>query len=131
MLTARIMHECVRKLLAVDPSDEESLECLCRLVTTVGQNLDIETKSRLATGPVQGLCDMSNYFKEMNKLVLEERPPPRSGFCCRMLFTWKGTAGKREGRTLDPASLSVSLSGRVLTKGVTLSRQIFRDSSPR
>merc|ERR1719400_1009124 len=58
MLTARIMHECVRKLLSSNPSDEESLECLCRLVTTVGQNLDIETKSRLAKGPVQGLCDM-------------------------------------------------------------------------
>ena len=31
MLTARIMHECVRKLLNSNPSDEESLECLCRL----------------------------------------------------------------------------------------------------
>lgn len=30
MLTVRIMHECVRKLLACDPRDEESLECLCR-----------------------------------------------------------------------------------------------------
>ena len=80
MLTARIMHECVRKLLAVDPSDEESLECLCRLVTTVGQNLDIETKSRLAKGPVQGLCDMSNYFKEMNKLVNDKKTSSRVRF---------------------------------------------------
>ena len=31
MLTARIMHECVRKLLNSGPSDEVSLECLCRL----------------------------------------------------------------------------------------------------
>ena len=29
------MHECIRKLLV--QTDEESLECLCRLVTTVGQ----------------------------------------------------------------------------------------------
>ena len=28
MLTARIMHECVKKLLKT--TDEESLECLCR-----------------------------------------------------------------------------------------------------
>jgi translation initiation factor 4G len=35
MLTARIMHECVKKLLKT--TDEESLECLCRLLTTVGQ----------------------------------------------------------------------------------------------
>ena len=35
MLTARIMHECVKKLLKTN--DEESLECPCRLLTTVGQ----------------------------------------------------------------------------------------------
>ena len=80
ILTARIMHECVRKLLAVDPSDEESLECLCCLLTTVGQNLDIETKSRLAKGPVQGLCDMSIYFEEMNKLVNEKKTSSRLRF---------------------------------------------------
>ena len=35
MLNGRIMHECIRKLLLT--TDEESLECLCRLVTTVGK----------------------------------------------------------------------------------------------
>ena len=35
MITGKIMHECIRKLLL--QTDEESLECLCRLVTTVGQ----------------------------------------------------------------------------------------------
>ena len=35
MLNGKIMHECIRKLLC--HTDEESLECLCRLVTTIGQ----------------------------------------------------------------------------------------------
>ena len=35
MLNGKIMHECIRKLL--QQTDEESLECLCRLVTTIGQ----------------------------------------------------------------------------------------------
>ena len=35
MLNGMIMHSCIRKLLL--QTDEESLECLCRLVTTVGQ----------------------------------------------------------------------------------------------
>ena len=35
MLNGKIMHECIRKLLT--QTDEESLECLCRLVTTIGQ----------------------------------------------------------------------------------------------
>ena len=38
MLNGKIMHECIRKLL--EQTDEESLECLCRLVTTVGQVRD-------------------------------------------------------------------------------------------
>ena len=38
IITGRIMHECIRKLL--EQTDEESLECLCRLVTTVGQVRD-------------------------------------------------------------------------------------------
>lgn len=46
MLTARIMHECVRKLLKA--LDEESLECLCRLLTTVGKDLEIETNGKIA-----------------------------------------------------------------------------------
>ena len=35
MLNGKIMHDCIRRLLK--ETDEESLECLCRLVTTVGQ----------------------------------------------------------------------------------------------
>ena len=34
MLNGKIMHECIRKLLK--QTDEESMECLCRLVTTIG-----------------------------------------------------------------------------------------------
>ena len=42
MLTARIMHECVMKLLMPltkdAPPDEESLESLCKLLTTTGKD---------------------------------------------------------------------------------------------
>ena len=40
MLTEGIMHECVRRLFRSD--DEDSFECLCRLLTTVGTDLDNE-----------------------------------------------------------------------------------------
>merc|ERR550519_2716280 len=43
MLNGRTMHECIRKLLV--QTDEESLECLCRLVTTVGALLEEETNT--------------------------------------------------------------------------------------
>ena len=40
MLTETIMHTCVTKLLK--DRDEESLECLCQLLTTIGKDLDHE-----------------------------------------------------------------------------------------
>ncbi|KAL5512630.1 hypothetical protein ACEPAG_3283 [Sanghuangporus baumii] len=41
MLTERIMHECIKKLLSnVDIPEEEEIESLCKLLTTVGQALD-------------------------------------------------------------------------------------------
>lgn len=46
MLTENIMHECVLKLLK--SHDEESLECLCRLLTTIGKELDTD-KAKVKT----------------------------------------------------------------------------------
>jgi len=41
MLTERIMHECVKKLLGnVENPEEEGIESLCMLLKTVGQLLD-------------------------------------------------------------------------------------------
>lgn len=60
MLTEAIMHDCVVKLLK--NHDEESLECLCRLLTTIGKDLDFEkAKVRvlgcgMAQAKVPGAC---------------------------------------------------------------------------
>jgi len=49
MLTAKIMHECITRLLNYKEEEamEEALECLCKLLTTVGKDLEIETQRRL------------------------------------------------------------------------------------
>lgn len=47
MLTASIMDDCIVKLLK--NHDEESLECLCRLLSTIGKNLDFK-KAKVSTG---------------------------------------------------------------------------------
>ena len=39
MLSEGIMHECIVRLLR-SASDQESLECFCRLITTTGKELD-------------------------------------------------------------------------------------------
>lgn len=39
MLTDNIMFRCIQSLLN-DTSDEERLECLCKLLTTIGKSLE-------------------------------------------------------------------------------------------
>ena len=56
MLTVRILHECINKLLTPNIAEslegrEESLECLCKLLTTVGKDLDEETLRKVNEGP--------------------------------------------------------------------------------
>ncbi|XP_016380086.1 eukaryotic translation initiation factor 4 gamma 3-like isoform X2 [Sinocyclocheilus rhinocerous] len=68
MLTEAIMHDCVVKLLK--NHDEESLECLCRLFTTIGKDLDFEkAKPR-----------MDQYFNQMEKIVKEKKTSTRIRF---------------------------------------------------
>lgn len=42
MISEKIMHECILKLLrhSKQESLEEQLECLCKLLTTIGKDLD-------------------------------------------------------------------------------------------
>lgn len=44
MLSGKIMHQCIKKLIS--DKDEESLESLCRLFTTIGKDLELETKGK-------------------------------------------------------------------------------------
>lgn len=56
MLTVNIMLRCINILL--DNKDEDSLECLCKLLTTIGKDLEQSKKQNL-----------SNYFTVMQEIV--------------------------------------------------------------
>ena len=106
MLRARIIHDCIRKLLISSPSDEAAMECLCRLLTTVGQALDKETKDRLAKGPIQGLVDLGSYFKEMMKLVEQKKTSARVRFMMQDVIElrfngWKKRREDVVSKTID------------------------------
>lgn len=105
MLTARIMHECVRKLLNSNPSDEESLECLCRLLTTVGQDLDKETSERLNKGAVAGLCDLTSYFKEMRRFVDEKKTSARVRFLMQDVIELKQNGWRKRREDAGPKTI--------------------------
>ncbi|CAE6521722.1 unnamed protein product [Rhizoctonia solani] len=71
MLTDRIIHECIKKLLAnnIDPKEEE-IESLCEFLLTVGQNLD-SPKAR---------NHMDIYFERMQEMVKGSKLSPRIQF---------------------------------------------------
>ncbi|EJD08038.1 uncharacterized protein FOMMEDRAFT_101459 [Fomitiporia mediterranea MF3/22] len=71
MLTERIMHECIKKLLSnVDNPEEEEIESLCKLLTTVGQALD--------TSKARGHMDV--YFSRMKELSKSSNVSSRMQF---------------------------------------------------
>uniref|UniRef100_A0A8C5EFX1 Eukaryotic translation initiation factor 4 gamma 1-like n=1 Tax=Gouania willdenowi TaxID=441366 RepID=A0A8C5EFX1_GOUWI len=94
MLTEAIMHACVVKLLK--NHDEESLECLCRLLSTIGKDLDFEkAKPR-----------MDQYFNQMNKIINERKTSSRIRFMLQDVIdlrksSWVPRRGDQGPKTID------------------------------
>ena len=79
MLTERIMHECVKKLLGnVDNPEEEEIESLCKLLATVGNMLD-NNKAR---------AHMDVYFQRMKELTRSSHVSSRMQFMLQVRFVF-------------------------------------------
>uniref|UniRef100_A0A3Q2ZGZ8 Eukaryotic translation initiation factor 4 gamma 1 n=1 Tax=Hippocampus comes TaxID=109280 RepID=A0A3Q2ZGZ8_HIPCM len=94
MLTEVIMHECIVKLLK--NHDEESLECLCRLLSTIGKDLDFEKAKPL----------MDQYFKQMDKVIKEKKTSARIRFMLQDVVdlrrsNWVPRRGDQGPKTID------------------------------
>ena len=89
MLTPKIMVECVNMLRA--SQNEESYECLCKFLTTIGEKLDENIKDNETQA--QALVKqkkqpkwlpephyMDNIFKKLRDLSASKTLPPRIGF---------------------------------------------------
>lgn len=71
MLTERIMHECIKKLLSnTENPEEEDVESLCRLLTTVGKGLDNPKAKQ----------HMDIYFSRMNLIANSPKVSSRIRF---------------------------------------------------
>ncbi|XP_056138954.1 eukaryotic translation initiation factor 4 gamma 1-like isoform X2 [Lampris incognitus] len=94
MLTEVIMHDCIVKLLK--NHDEESLECLCRLLSTIGKDLDFErAKPR-----------MDQYFNQMEKIIKERKTSSRIRFMLLDVLdlrqnNWVPRRGDQGPKTID------------------------------
>jgi translation initiation factor 4G len=77
MLTERIMHECVKKLLGnVENPEEEEIESLCKLISTVGLLLDTP-KAR---------AHMDVYFSRMKELTKSNNVSSRMQFMLQVAY---------------------------------------------
>ncbi|XP_041849938.1 eukaryotic translation initiation factor 4 gamma 1-like [Melanotaenia boesemani] len=94
MLTEVIMHDCIVKLLK--NHDEESLECLCRLLSTIGKDLDFEkAKPR-----------MDQYFNQVEKIIKERKTTSRIRFMLQDVLdlrrnNWVPRRGDQGPKTID------------------------------
>jgi len=74
MLTERIMHECIKKLFGnYDDPDEENIEALCKLMSTIGEMID----------HVKAKEHMDVYFDIMQKMSTSQKLSSRVRFMLR------------------------------------------------
>ncbi|EPS61642.1 hypothetical protein M569_13149, partial [Genlisea aurea] len=64
MLTERIMHECIKNLLGqYENPDEENIEALCKLMSTIGEIIDHQKAKDHMDAYFQNMAQLSNNTK--------------------------------------------------------------------
>jgi len=114
MLTTNIMQRCIKDLLA--EGYEESLECLCKLLTTIGK--DLESKNQ----------DLSEYFTKMKEISQK-----RGEISSRVRFMLRDVIDLRQGKWIPRRSDSNPKTMDQIQKEAekeTLDQQILLNSAP-
>ncbi|KAJ3110913.1 hypothetical protein HDU96_006151 [Phlyctochytrium bullatum] len=97
MITEKIMHLCVKQLLAkvVDPEEEET-ECLCKLLKSVGESLDRpEAKQH-----------MNVYFARIKDLSVNQKLPSRIRFMLQDLIEQRKNNWKARIEVTGPMTIA-------------------------
>ncbi|GKT87950.1 translation initiation factor 4G [Colletotrichum tofieldiae] len=98
MLTERIMHECVRKLVDYEGvPDEAEIESLSKLLRTIGSNLDASDKGKALMNVyfdrIQHMMDMPELASRLKFMLLDVIDLRKSG--------WASKEANKGPKTLD------------------------------
>ncbi|KAJ3754523.1 hypothetical protein EV360DRAFT_51498 [Lentinula raphanica] len=97
MLMERIMHECVKKLISnVENPEEEEIESLCKLLTTVGQMLDT-AKAR---------AHMNVYFDRMKELTKSPNVNSRMQFMLQDVIELRERKWQQRNAVAAPTTIA-------------------------
>ncbi|CAF4110289.1 unnamed protein product, partial [Adineta steineri] len=81
ILTETIMFECMDYLLE-DKTDEENIECLCKLLRAIGEELD----TRFTNKKLQNRKDLDKNYNELENIVKLKQVSTRTGFLIQDLM---------------------------------------------
>jgi hypothetical protein len=100
MLTDTIMYDCIEYLLR-DKTDEESLECLCRLLRTIGKELDGKASEKAANKQ-----NLEKHYRELDNIVKEHKTSARIRFMIQDLVelrqaSWIARRAEAKPTTID------------------------------
>ena len=104
MLTEKIMHECLIKLLGdIENPEEDEVECLCKLMSTIGQGIDHakakphmdEYFSRMYDMSQNSKSQLPNRLRFMLQEVIDLR---KSGWRRTPRRRWRGRRRRRAPR---------------------------------
>ena len=117
MLTDTIMYDCIEYLLR-DKTDEESLECLCRLLRTIGKELDGKASEKVTSlrlnlsSDVEELLQAFNknnlekHYRELEQIIKEQKTSARIRFMIQDLMelrhaAWVARRAEAKPMTID------------------------------
>ncbi|KAJ6804529.1 eukaryotic translation initiation factor 4G-like [Iris pallida] len=96
MLTERIMHECIKKLLGeYENPDEEDLEALCVLMSTIGEMIDYP----------KAKVHMDGYFVRMLKLSTDQKLSSGVRFMLRDAIDLRKNKWQQRGKIEGPKKI--------------------------
>ncbi|TPX33893.1 hypothetical protein SmJEL517_g03316 [Synchytrium microbalum] len=97
LITEKIMHECIQQLLRnhSDPEEEET-ESLCKLIATIGQQLDRPVAKQF----------MDTYFTQLKKLVNDNRLSSRIRFMVQDIIDMRKAGWQARQQSTGPKTLA-------------------------